>query len=65
MTINPMHRSVELTDDEGLIAWAANSMSEPLVLAAPGVVLIKADAAQAILDRANELSGIDNLDELP
>lgn len=50
----------EMTDDEFLITWAANSMSDPLVLAGAGVVFIKADVAQAILQRASHLAnGID------
>lgn len=50
----------ELTDVEGLICWAANSISEPLCEVAPGVVFIKTEAAEAILQMARYLSGDDS-----
>lgn len=51
----------EMTDDEGLIFFAANSMSEPLHEVRPGVCYIKTEAAEMILRRARELSGSDEL----
>lgn len=49
----------EMTDDEFLIVWAASSMSDPLEIV-NGLVPIKADVAQAILQRADCIAyGID------